>query len=108
MPQLARIAHPTEGILTRSAQLVGGVKELARIGAGGDPVEGEMGISVVTGGSRVALPVDGVAVPGPQDDRLLLIPGEQVAPALPVAIPQLSPARDAADGPPDDPVHHRA
>src|SRR5579859_7011870 len=84
--------------------LAGGIKELARLSSGGDPAEREMGVSGVAGRSGVTLPVNGVVVPGPGDDRLLLIPGEQVAPALRVAVPQLSPASCAADCPPDEPA----
>src|SRR6266568_7549045 len=53
-------------------------------------------------------PVRCVSLPCPHDDRLLLVQGEQVPPALAVAVPQLDPARDAAQRPPDDPAHHRA
>ena len=88
--------------------LADGINELAPVGAGDDPAEREVGVPGVAGSGSVSLPVDGVVVPGPRDDRLLLIPGEQVAPALPVAVPQLSAASCAADCPPDDPAHYCA
>jgi hypothetical protein len=57
-------------------------KKLACIGAGGNPMEGEVGVPGIPGRRSLTSPVDRVMVPGPGDDRLLLIPGERVAPAL--------------------------
>lgn len=52
---------------------------------GGDPGEREVPAGGVAGCGGVTLLVDGIVVPGPRDDRFLLITGEQVAPALAVA-----------------------
>jgi hypothetical protein len=70
----------------------------------GDLAEREVSVSGVAGCRSVALPVNGIMVPGPRNDRLLLIPCKQVAPALGVAVPQVSPASCAAQGPPDYPA----
>jgi hypothetical protein len=45
----------------------------AHIGAGGDPDEREVGARGVMGRGCVTLPVGRIAVPGPRDDRFLLI-----------------------------------
>ena len=50
----------------------------------------------------------GITGPGPGDDRPLGVQAEEVAPALPVAVPQLGPRDDPVDSAQDDPPHDRA
>src|SRR6202035_3247414 len=84
------------------------VVELALLRNGGDMDEPEV-LAGRTGEERGDLVVSrGVGLPGPDDDRDLLVEAEEVAPPLPVAVPQLLSSHLPREGPPHDARHHRA
>src|SRR3981081_1209259 len=57
-------------------------EEPADVRTGLEADESQVGVRRVFGSGFVALPVDRVLVPGPGDDRLLRVPGEQIRPPL--------------------------
>src|SRR6266536_1917557 len=76
------------------------------VGARPDPDEPQVRPAWVATGSGVPVTVDGVPVPGPCDDGVLGIEREQIAPPLPVTIPQRGPQRRSFQRAPYDPAHN--
>src|SRR5215813_13447784 len=70
-----------------------------------DPDESKVPPGRVGRSRRVTVPVRRVLAPRPGNDRLLGVTGEQVAPPLPVAVPQLLAQGEPAYRTPDDPAH---
>src|SRR5215212_2324779 len=85
---------------------LGSFEESAAVAPGADADEGEVAPCGIGAHGQEPRLIHGMPVPGPGDHRLLRVTGEQIAPPLPVSVPELDPQCYPSEGAPDDLPHH--